>query len=72
MQIEGTKLIFIMNISVPDFFKFASRMPQILVVTFKIFWGSMPPDPPRDFLFFFFFYEQFQALCFRDNRKSQT
>ena len=29
MQIEGTKLIFIMNFSVLDFFKFASRMPQI-------------------------------------------
>ena len=54
MQIE---LIFIINISVLDFFKFASRMPliaQILVSTFKIFWGGggMPPDPPRNFLFF--------------------
>ena len=44
MQIEGTKLIFIiMNFSVLDFFKFASRMPQIawvkLVSTFKIFGG---------------------------------
>ena len=29
MQIEGTKLIFIMNFSVLHFFKFASRMPQI-------------------------------------------
>ena len=29
MQIEGTKLIFIMNFSVLDFFKFASRIPQI-------------------------------------------
>ena len=41
MQIEGTKLIFIMNYSVLHFFKFASRMPQIaqiLVSTFKIFW----------------------------------
>ena len=40
MQIEGTKLIFVMNFSVLDFFKFASRMPQIaqiLVSTFKIF-----------------------------------
>ena len=64
MQIEGTKLIFIINISVLDFFKFASRMPQIaqiLVSTFKIFRGGMPPDPPRNFLFFFFL-EQFQAL----------
>ena len=65
LQIEGTKLIFIMNISVLDFFKFASRMPQIaqiLVSTFKIFRGSMPPDPPRNFLSFF--HEQFQALIF--------
>ena len=63
MQIEGTKLIFIMSISVLDFFKFTSRMPQIaqiLVSTFKIFRGSMPPDPPRNFLFFF--HEQFQTL----------
>ena len=44
MQVEGTKLIFIMNLSVPDFLKFASRMPQIaqikLVLTCKIFPGS--------------------------------
>ena len=40
MQIEGTKLIFVMNFSVLDFFKFVSRMPQIaqvLVSTFKTF-----------------------------------
>ena len=39
MQTEGRKLIFIMNFSVLDFFKFASRMPQIaqiLVLTFKL------------------------------------
>ena len=39
-----------------DFFKFTSRIPQIaqiLVSTFKIFQGSMPPDPPRYFLFIF-------------------
>ena len=29
MQTEGTKLIFVMNFSVLDFFKFASGMPQI-------------------------------------------
>ena len=55
MQIEGAELIFIMNISVLDFFKFASRMPQIaqiLVSTFKIFRGTMPQEPPRNFLFF--------------------
>ena len=60
MQIEGTKLIFIINISVLDFFKFASRMPQIaqiLVSTFKI-----SPDPPRNLLFFFL--EQFEALIY--------
>ena len=51
-----------MNFSVLHFFKFATRMPQIaqiLVSTFKMFrgwgWGGgggMPPDPPRNFLFF--------------------
>ena len=42
MQTESIKLIFIANFSVLDFFKFASRMPQIaknLVSTFKIFRG---------------------------------
>ena len=29
MEIEGAKLTFIMNFKVLDFFKFASRMPQI-------------------------------------------
>ena len=41
MQIAATKLIFIMDFSVLDFFRFTSRMPQIaqikLVSTFKIF-----------------------------------
>ena len=52
MQIEGTKLIFVMNCSVLHFFKFTYGLPQIaqiLVSTFKIFWegeGGMPPDPP--------------------------
>ena len=48
MQIEGTKRIIIINYSVLDFFKFASRMPQnaqILVLTFKIFGEGMPSDP---------------------------
>ena len=69
MQIEGGKFIFIMNFRVLDFFKFASRMPQIaqiLVSTFKIFsggWrgcgggggggGGHAPGPPRYFLFFY-------------------
>ena len=55
MQIEGTKLIFIIN-SVLDFFKFASRMPQIaqiLVSTFKIFPGGHAPGPPWKFPLFF-------------------
>ena len=49
MQIEGIILIFIMNLSVLDFFRFAPRMPQIaqiLVSTKKVS----------------FFHEQFQAL----------
>ena len=63
MQTEATKLIFVMNFSVLDFFKFASRMPQIaqiLVSTFNIFqWGmgggegGMPLDCLRNFLSFF-------------------
>ena len=54
-----------MNFSVLDLFKFASRMPQIeetLVSTFKIIRGSMPLDPPRNFLFIFL--SQFQVLYF--------
>ena len=41
MQIEGTRLIFVMNFGVLHSFRFASRMSQIaqiLVSTFKIFW----------------------------------
>ena len=51
MQIEGTKLTFIVNFSVLDLIKFASRMSQIahiLVLIFKIF-----RIPARNFLFFF-------------------
>ena len=43
MQIDGTKLVLAMNFSVLHFFKFASRTPQIaqiLVSTFKIFFGG--------------------------------
>ena len=62
MQTESTKLIFFMNCSVLDFSKFASRMSQIaqiLVLTFKIFWGmgreeGHAPGPHRNFLLFFF------------------
>ena len=49
MQIEGRKLIFIMNFSVLEFFKVASRMPQIaqiLVSTFTNFPGDHAPGPP--------------------------
>ena len=59
MQIEGTKLVFIMFFSVLDFFKFASQLPQItqiLALTFNIFWKPPPPSPrnsPTNFLFFF-------------------
>ena len=55
MQIESRKLIFIMNFSVLDFFKFASRMPQtalILVSTFKNFPGEHTPGPPYIFPLF--------------------
>ena len=43
MQIESTKLIFVMNFSVLHFLKFASRMlqtAQILVLAFNIFQGG--------------------------------
>ena len=56
MQIEGTKLIFIMSISVLDFFKFASRMPQIaqiLVFDFQNFPGEHAPGPTWKFPLFF-------------------
>ena len=56
MQIEGAKLIFVMNSSVLDFFKFASRMRQIAQIldsTFKIFRLGMHSNIPRNFLFFF-------------------
>ena len=56
MQIDDTKLIFVMNLSVLDFFKFASKMPQIaqiFVLTFKIFHWGHAPHPLRNFLIFF-------------------
>ena len=49
MQIEGRKLIYIVDFSVLDFFEFAPRMPQIaqiLVSTFKNFLGEHAPAPP--------------------------
>ena len=69
MQIEGRKLIFIVNFSVLDFFKFVSRMPhiaQILVSTFNSFQGNMPPAPPGYFLFFFF---SNSRLCTNNSNK---
>ena len=67
MQIEGRKLIFIMNFSVLDFSKFASRMPhiaQILVSTFRFSRGACPRAPIdiSSFFFFFFFFSNFR-LC---------
>ena len=66
MQTRGTKLIFVMNFSVLDFFKFASRMPQIadFSLDFQIFWwGGHAPGPLTPYkLPLFFFHLQFQAL----------
>ena len=48
MQIEGRKLIFIMNFSVLDFFKFTSRMPQIAQIfslDFQNFSRETSPPP---------------------------
>ena len=56
MQIEATKLIFVMNFSGLDFFKFASRMSQIaqiLVSTFKIVRGWGMPRTPLEITSFF-------------------
>ena len=39
MQIEGTELVFIINCSRLDFFKFVSRMPQIAQI-------KLVPGPP--------------------------
>ena len=64
------EMIFIMHFNVLDLFKFTSRMPQIvqiLVSTFKIFWGGMPPDPPRNFLFFFTSNSRFCILNFNNS-----
>ena len=62
MQIEGTKLIFIMNFSVLDFFKFASRMPNIAQILVSPWHPPLPPQPPpppthpsQKFPLFFFF-----------------
>ena len=45
MQIEGTKLIFIINISVLDFFKFASDCTDFSL-DFQNFPGGHAPGPP--------------------------
>ena len=65
MQTEGTKLIFIMNISVLDYSNFTSRMPQIaqiFVLTFQNFLRGMPPDPLEISPFYHW---QFQPLSYR-------
>ena len=56
MQIEGTKLIFIMNFCVLDFFKFTTRMlqlAQILVSTFKFSRAAYPRTLLENSSFFF-------------------
>ena len=61
MQIEGTKLVFTLNFSVLDFFKFAFNTDFCL--NFQNFLGEvrsggerggggMPPDPGRNLFFF--------------------
>ena len=75
MQIEGAKLIFVMNFSELHFFKFASGMPQIsqiLVLTLKIFpvgrgAGRVCPRTRLESSSFFFFHEQFQAVSNRND-----
>ena len=65
MLIEVWKLIFVINFSVLDFFKFTSRMPQtaqILVSTFKIFSGEHAPGPPYIFPLILFFFSNSQDL----------
>ena len=63
MQIEGRKLIFIMNFSVLELFKFASRMHASNCTDFSLDFQEFssgacprtsPPSPPRYLLFFFF------------------
>ena len=56
MQIEGTKLIFIMSFGALDFLKFAPRVPQIaqiFVSTFNFFWGNALPDLEISSFFFY-------------------
>ena len=70
MQIEGTKLIFVMNFSVLDFFKFGSKVPQIaqiLVSTFNIFRGrgvGVGETWPRTTLEIFFSFISSSRLCY--------
>ena len=55
MQAEGTKLIFVMNFNVLLFSKFALNCTDFSLhfQNFTGVEGSMRPDPPRNFLFFF-------------------
>ena len=50
MQIEGTKLIFKKYFGVLDFFKFASRMPQI--ADFSLDFQNFPELEISSFFFF--------------------
>ena len=43
MQTDSIKLIFVMNFSMLDFFKYASRMPQIAQILVSTFKFSGPP-----------------------------
>ena len=68
MQIEGTKLIFIINISVLGFLQICLQNASDCTdfsLDFQNFpgggGGACPQTPPRNVLFFFFL-EQFQAL----------
>ena len=56
MQIDGREMIFIMNFSVLDFFKFASRTPQIAQILVSTFFpGEHALGPPIDISSIFFF-----------------
>ena len=66
MQIEGTKLIFVMNFSVLDFFKICLQNASDCSFDFRNIQGRLgvggggggacPQSPPRNFLFFFFLF----------------
>ena len=51
MQIEGTKLIFIVNFSVLDYSNLPPECLKLHKINFQYFPKGMPPDPPKHFLF---------------------